>query len=150
MNAPGALGKHEHIAAFDGLRAFAVLAVIAHHINSCTSDGEFPQGRLAAGLALILSGGWIGVDPVLCAVWIFNHWHFATIQRHPCLLSKFLCKANASHRAALFWFFVGGAWHRPAPSWKFLPQFRCADAPGLLAGFLLLQLFFWVNGTLIR
>ena len=49
------------IAALDGLRGLAIVAVILCHVN-WAYGGPFSQGIVDAPVAMVLGWGWIGVD----------------------------------------------------------------------------------------
>ncbi|XYY60103.1 hypothetical protein ACNSPU_03370 [Bacillus velezensis] len=60
---------HRYIPGLDGLRAFAVLAVIAYHLNFNWADG-----------------GFIGVDIFFCFIGVFNYIYYIACPRqchHP-------------------------------------------------------------------
>ena len=56
-----AAAQRQRIPGLDGLRAVAILAVIACHVN-VVFDAHFPPGRINHLISVISSAGWTGVD----------------------------------------------------------------------------------------
>src|SRR5690242_8075533 len=51
----------KRIPGLDGLRAIAILSVIACHVNIVFND-RFPSGRANHFITMLSSAGWVGVD----------------------------------------------------------------------------------------